>query len=91
MTLSAIVVAIKFWDDEYYKKKSYAEIGGVNNRDLNRLEAKFLHYLNYDLTVTPEVFERYTKELIQRLEDREIKGQSSAAALASVNNLENVQ
>ena len=64
--LSAIILAIKFYDDEYYNNKFYAKMGGVACHDLNKLERKFIRYLDYDLTVKSELFEQYSKDLIER-------------------------
>ena len=61
-----MVLAIKFSDDEYFNNKFYAKMGGISCKDLNKLETNFFQALNYDLTVMPETFEKYSNFLISK-------------------------
>lgn len=45
--LIAVIVAIKWHDDEYYKNDYYAKVGGIPLKELNSLEYQFLSLLNF--------------------------------------------
>jgi hypothetical protein len=62
--MTAITVAIKFFEDHFYDNVYYAKIGGIVCRDLNQLEAELLERLAYDLNVQPECYQRYLLELL---------------------------
>lgn len=36
------MIAIKFYDDEYYKNEYYAKIGGITVKEMSELEKEFL-------------------------------------------------
>lgn len=61
--LIGLVVATKYSEDKYYKNSYYAKIGGIQINDLNSLEKKFLLLLDFDLFVTHEQFENFTKTI----------------------------
>eukprot|EP00300_Choanocystis_sp_HF-7_P002662 c12015_g1_i1.p2 GENE.c12015_g1_i1~~c12015_g1_i1.p2 ORF type:complete len:184 (+),score=34.01 c12015_g1_i1:119-670(+) len=52
LLLAAVVVAIKFTDDETHKQDYYARCGGIEVSELNCLEAKFLQLLQFNAYVT---------------------------------------
>jgi hypothetical protein len=64
LLITSVMVAAKGRDDKYYSNSYYSAIGGVTNAELNKLELSFLSLINYDLYVSPEDCERYTKELL---------------------------
>eukprot|EP01016_Furgasonia_blochmanni_P010840 TRINITY_DN1468_c0_g1_i2.p1 TRINITY_DN1468_c0_g1~~TRINITY_DN1468_c0_g1_i2.p1 ORF type:complete len:401 (+),score=130.03 TRINITY_DN1468_c0_g1_i2:3-1205(+) len=64
LLITSLVVAAKFFDDRYYNNEYYGKVGGVSNVELNLLEIKFLHSLNYKLHVTPKTFYEYRSRLI---------------------------
>lgn len=47
----SIMVAIKYYDDEYYKNEYYAKVGGLSLKEINKLEMEFLDMLNYELFI----------------------------------------
>ncbi|CAD8087451.1 unnamed protein product [Paramecium primaurelia] len=61
----SIMVAIKYYDDEYYKNEYYAKVGGLSLKEINELEMEFLSMLNYELFIQKEVFEVYEERLKQ--------------------------
>ena len=63
MCICSLVVACKYWDDDTYANDYYAEIGGVPNSEMNKLEMKFLCLMEYDLKVDPVEFADYKKQL----------------------------
>lgn len=63
--LTALVLAIKFVDDEVFSNGHYACVGGVEAHEMNQLENKMLQLLNWELYVSPELFKLYEKALVQ--------------------------
>ena len=56
---SAILISIKYNEDVYYKNKYYAEIAGVNVKELEILEHSFLDLLEFKLFVDDHTYEKY--------------------------------
>lgn len=65
LLLAAMVVAAKYWDDEFYKNSYYARVGGLPIGELNKLEADFCFELNFELHIDPELFAHYFHELVK--------------------------
>lgn len=61
--MTALVVAIKYQDDEYYKNEFYAKVGGIPKLELNQLEAEFLKLMKFQVHVTEEHFLNYRDKL----------------------------
>lgn len=61
LLLISLVVAAKFHDDVFYSNEHYAIVGGVQLRELNRMEAYFIELLGWDLLVQPEEYETYNE------------------------------
>ena len=36
--MTAVVIGVKYHDDEYYKNEFYAKVGGIPKLELNKLE-----------------------------------------------------
>eukprot|EP00624_Nannochloropsis_granulata_P007702 evm.model.NODE_9036_length_22116_cov_22.491907.7 len=62
--ITAIMLAAKFFDDQYFNNLYYAKVGGVPCKEINSLEVEFLFLTNFSLHVTEEVFFRYFHELM---------------------------
>ena len=74
VVITAVMLAAKFFDDQYYNNAYYAKIGGVPCPEMNSLELEFLFLVNFTLHVPPDVYEKYTRELsnhAQQLLDHE--------------------
>ena len=63
LMLTAMVIAAKYWDDEFYKNSYYARVGGLPVVELNKLEADLCFELNFELSVDPRLFAQYYEEL----------------------------
>ena len=61
--ITAIIVAIKYQDDEYYKNEFYAKVGGISRAELNTLESEFLRMLDFRVHVTWDEFANYREKL----------------------------
>ena len=71
--ITSVMLAAKFFDDQYFNNAYYAKVGGVPCNEMNSLELEFLFLVNFSLHVTPEVFRKYSQEL-------QAQGQLGAAA-----------
>lgn len=54
LLLTAVLIASKFNDDEYFDNKVFAQLGGVSLTELNRLEVIMLQKLKFSLYVSVE-------------------------------------
>mmetsp|Transcript_129315 Transcript_129315/g.314169 ORF Transcript_129315/g.314169 Transcript_129315/m.314169 type:complete len:259 (+) Transcript_129315:357-1133(+) len=61
--ITSVMLAAKFFDDQYFNNAYYAKVGGVPTVELNALELEFLFSINFALHVPPDVFTRYEGEL----------------------------
>ena len=52
-------MAIKYNEDEIYSLKVYAEIGGVTKAELEFLEICFISFINFNLFIKEELFNKY--------------------------------
>lgn len=63
LLLTSMMLAAKFNDDTFYANRYYAQVGGVTLKELNSLEVTLLQFLEWNVRVTPEEFEKYRAEL----------------------------
>lgn len=61
--LASLVVAVKYNEDLVYSNSRYAKAGGVQLREVNRLERVILTALDFDLRVDPEEYKLYEAAL----------------------------
>lgn len=63
VVLTALVLAVKYLEDEVFSNCHYASVGGITCKEMNTLEACMLDVLNWDLFVSPETFLAYESGL----------------------------
>jgi len=63
LLLTAVLIAHKYFDDEYFSNDHWAEIGGITTKELNRLELKFLFHLRFTCNVQREEYDEYLRNL----------------------------
>jgi hypothetical protein len=63
----SVMLAAKFFDDQYYNNAYYAQIGGVSTEEINTLEVEFLFMINFSLHVTRELYDQYHRELTKHM------------------------
>jgi len=61
--ITSVMLAAKFFDDQYFNNAYYAKVGGVPVGEMNILEVELLFRLNFSLHVTTDVFKKYKTEL----------------------------
>jgi hypothetical protein len=64
LTLVALVLAVKYHEDNHYSQAYYAQVGGVSLSELNAIERKFVEILEWDLDVNYDRFAKYFGELV---------------------------
>lgn len=64
VAITSIMLAAKFFDDQYFNNAYYAKVGGVPSAEMNSLEVEFLFRINFSLHVTPELYNKYHSELV---------------------------
>ena len=60
---SAILISIKYNEDNYYDNKFYADIAGVKLKELKLLEYNFISLLHFNLFIQDEIYEKYKQYL----------------------------
>nr|GMD43719.1 cyclin-P3-1-like [Ipomoea batatas] len=63
LSITSIMLAAKFLDDDCYNNAYYAKVGGITNSELNKLEMKFLTSLDFRLHVSVDTFNTYCLQL----------------------------
>ena len=63
LLITSIMLAAKFFDDQYYNNAYYAKIGGVPCQEMNALEVEFLFIANFTLYVSTAKYSQYYSEL----------------------------
>lgn len=63
LLIVSVMLAAKFFDDQYYNNAYYAQIGGVSCEEINSLEVEFLFMINFSLYVSRETYDQYINEL----------------------------
>ena len=58
-----MIVADKFWNDDYMSNSDYAIVVGLSDERFNDLEAFLLILLDFDLYIKPEYYEEYLNKM----------------------------
>ena len=56
---AAILIAVKYNEDNFYDNKYYAEIAGVKIKELKIIEFTFVELINFKMYVSNELFDKY--------------------------------
>ncbi len=57
----AILISIKYNEDNVFKNDYYAKVAGVNLNEINKMEFEFINLLNFNVYIDPDVFKNYKK------------------------------
>lgn len=63
LLITSVMLAAKFFDDQYVNNAYYAKVGGVPRGEMNSLEVEFLFMANFSLFVPSEQYRQYYTEL----------------------------
>ena len=80
--LVAVMSASKFLDDFYYSNKHWAEVGGIQTVELNRLELEFLFRMGFRLHMQRGEYDWFTEELHARVRPEHIAAAEAFSAPA---------
>ena len=68
---ASFIVAIKFYEDDYYSINYYAKLGGIPKKEAISLEYEFLSLIDFKLFVKQELYDKYYNNLISLDDDDE--------------------
>lgn len=63
LLITSVMLAAKFFDDQYFNNAYYSKVGGVPPGEMNSLEVEFLFMTNFTLFVPTETYRQYYTEL----------------------------
>lgn len=61
--LTAVILAIKYNEDDFYSNTYYGKIGGVSLEELNKLEEEFVNKIEFTFWIDEELFSKYKNYL----------------------------
>ena len=64
LLFTALLVSVKFLEDEYFSNKYYSKVAGVPLPQLNRMEFEFLSSLEFEVFIEKETFQSYRNYLL---------------------------
>eukprot|EP00929_Paragymnodinium_shiwhaense_P112575 TRINITY_DN80821_c0_g1_i1.p1 TRINITY_DN80821_c0_g1~~TRINITY_DN80821_c0_g1_i1.p1 ORF type:complete len:328 (+),score=57.01 TRINITY_DN80821_c0_g1_i1:235-1218(+) len=59
LVMTCLLASVKYTEDYVYSNAFYAKAGGLQLKEVNRLERYLLQALDFDLRVTPEEYKQY--------------------------------
>ena len=62
--LAAMVIAVKYNEDDFFSSRFYANLGGISKTEMNNLEYEFISMINFNLYVKEDLFYKYHDLLI---------------------------
>ena len=73
IVFAAILIAIKYNEDNFYDNKYYAEIAGVKLKELKLIEYQFVDLIDFNLYVSDELFNKYNINLTSFQKNQTLK------------------
>ena len=67
--LTALVIAVKFNEDEFYSSEFYAKLGGISKTEMNIMEYEFITMIHFNLFIKEELFFKYHDLLLNEEKD----------------------
>lgn len=68
---AAFIVAVKFYEDDYYSISYYAKLGGISKKEAISLEYEFLILIDFKLFVNQNLYDKYYNYLSSLNDDDE--------------------
>ena len=59
LMLSTLIICVKLYDDKLLTHSDFAQVGGVSNKELRRIEMEALKHMNFELKVDSEEFVQF--------------------------------
>ena len=67
--LTALVIAVKYNEDEFYSSEFYAKLGGISKAEMNIMEYEFITMIHFNLFIKEELFFKYHDLLLNEEKD----------------------
>lgn len=64
LLITSMMLAAKFFDDQYFNNAYYGKVGGVSCKEINLLEIEFLFMINFNLYVEADTYRTYNERLM---------------------------
>ena len=77
------MVANKFYDEEYLPNDQYGMVLGIELKEVNKLERRFLTYISFDINTKFTVFINYVQQLLSFAVENQIIEQRVGRSLLS--------
>jgi len=61
--LTAALLAIKYNEDDFYSNTYYSKIGGVDLKEVNKLEEEFVKKIEFKFWIDDDLFNKYKNYL----------------------------
>jgi len=87
LIITGILVAAKFFDDQYFNNAYFGKIGGVSSKEVNLLEIDFIFMINFDLYVETGMYETYNKRLLGHVQPSKKDGQQQRIQITTTKDL----
>jgi len=87
LLITSMMLAAKFFDDQYFNNAYFGKVGGVTCKEINLLEIEFLFMINFNLFVAPGTFKTYNERLMMHsMPTESTEPQNHSPAATRVNN-----
>jgi hypothetical protein len=73
LMIIAMVIAIKYNEDEIYPSDFYSKIGGISKNEMNNLEYEFVCMIDFKLFISEDLFYKYYDLLAENDSNNEIE------------------
>ncbi|EGG19840.1 cyclin-related 2 family protein [Cavenderia fasciculata] len=67
--ITTLVISTKYLDDIFYNNEFYSQVGGINLKEMNKLELDFLNLVKFNAVCDDQVFAEYSN-CIQETKNR---------------------
>lgn len=80
LLITSMMLAAKFFDDQYFNNAYFGKVGGVTCKEINLLEIEFLFMINFNLFVAAGTFKTYNERLMMHSMPTESSEQAANTA-----------
>jgi len=85
LMITSIMLAAKFFDDQYFNNAYFGKVGGVSRKEINLLEIEFVFMINFNLYVGSDMYHTYNRRLMCHAQPSENDGPQQDSHTAEIN------
>jgi len=85
LMITSIMLAAKFFDDQYFNNAYFGKVGGVSRKEINLLEIEFVFMINFNLYVETDLYDTYNKRLMCHTQPSKNDGPQQESRIAGTN------